>query len=222
VRGRTLFFALVVIMSLISATAVAGGHRVVQGTKGSDELTLGDGANRVFARAGDDTVAGGAGNDRLRGGRGDDDLSGGADDDRLLGGQDNDLLDGGEGDDRLNGGGDGGDEDELACGEGRDVVVLGRNDVMLDADACEEVKGPGAPRACASHTGGCEVDRPCIASSRECVEDDGMPCASTSEGCVAPVEAPCVATTRGCDDPVAGEPEADLSAVPPKPREPGA
>ena len=239
-RGRTLFVALVAVLSLLSATAVAGGHRVVRGTKGSDELTTGSGANRVFARGGDDTVEGGAGNDRLRGGRGDDVLSGGAGDDRLRGGQDEDLLDGGGGDDYLNGGGDGGDKDRIVCGPGQDVVVLGKNDVVLveagssvhaelrgkaslgdaeegaleepetgDDDGCEKVKGPGAPRACAAHGAGCEVDRTCVATSRECGEVDGMPCASSSVGCDDSAE-PCVATlNRVCDNTVAGEPEPD-------------
>jgi Ca2+-binding RTX toxin-like protein len=131
VKGRTLFLALLAALSLLSATAVAEGHRVMKGTKGDDELTLGSAANRVFARAGDDHVNGGGGNDRLRGGRGDDALFGAAGNDRLRGGQDNDLLDGGDGDDYMNGRGDGGDKDRIVCGDGDDVVVLGRNDVVL-------------------------------------------------------------------------------------------
>ena len=243
VRGRTLFFALIAALSVLSATAVASGHRVVMGTGSGDELTMGAGGNRVFARAGDDMVDGGGGNDRLRGGRGDDALYGGDDDDRLRGGQDNDLLDGGEGDDYLNGGGDGRDKDRIVCGDGYDVVVLGRNDVVLvevaasehpageadgeqpldepesgDDDGCEKVKGPGAPEACASHGSGCEgAGRPCVATARECGEDDRMPCASNDEGCDEPVEEPCVATTRGCDDPVVGEPEPDPPVEAPEP-----
>jgi hypothetical protein len=231
VRGRTLFFALVAALSLLSATAVAAGHRVVLGTKAGEELTMGDSANRVFARGGDDTVDGGGGNDRLRGGRGDDVLSGEEGDDRLRGGQDSDLLDGGDGDDYLNGGGDGRDKDRIVCGDGYDVVVLGRNDVVLvevaasedpaeagDDDGCEKVRGPGAPQVCASHGSGCEgAGRPCVANARECVEDDRMPCASNDGGCEHPAEEPCVATTRGCDDPVAGEPEPDPTVEAPEP-----
>ncbi len=160
-------------------------------------------------------------------------------DDRLRGGQDNDLLDGGDGDDYLNGGGDGRDKDRIVCGDGYDVVVLGRNDVVLvevaasedpagepalqgpeagDDDGCEKVKGPGAPQVCASHGSGCEgAGRPCVASARECVEDDRMPCGSNDGGCEHPAEEPCVATTRGCDDPVAGEPEPDPPVEAPEP-----
>jgi RTX calcium-binding nonapeptide repeat (4 copies) len=236
VRGRTLFFALVAALGLLSATAVAAGHRVVVGTKSGDELTMGDAANRVFARGGDDTVEGGGGNDNLRGGRGDDVLSGEEGDDRLRGGQDSDLLDGGDGDDYLNGGGDGRDKDRIVCGDGYDVVVLGRNDVVLvevaasedagepaleepgDDDGCEKVKGPGAPKVCASHGSGCEgAGRPCVATARACGEDDRMPCASNDRGCDEPVEEPCVATTRGCDDPVVGEPEPDSPVEAPEP-----
>ena len=94
--------ALAAALSLLSATAVAGGHRVLKGSKGDDELTLGSAANRVFARGGDDQVTGGGGNDRL------------------LGGQDSDLLDGGDGNDVLNGGGDGRDKDRIVCGDGYD------------------------------------------------------------------------------------------------------
>ena len=92
---------------------------------------MGDGSNKVYARAGDDMVDGGGGNDRLRGGRGDDTLLGGAGDDRLKGGQDADYLDGGEGDDRINARGDGRDGDEVVCGPGEDTVLLGRNDEVV-------------------------------------------------------------------------------------------
>ena len=237
-RGRALFFVLAAALSLLSATAVAAGHRVVLGTKAGEELTMGDSPNRVFARGGDDTVDGGGGNDRLRGGRGDDLLAGEEGDDRLRGGQDSDLLDGGDGDDYLNGGGDGRDKDRVVCGDGYDVVVLGRNDVVLvevaasedgsepvleepgDDDGCEKVKGPGAPHVCASYGSGCEgAGRPCVATARECVEDDRMPCASTNSGCEDPAEEPCVASTRGCDPPVVGEPQPDPPVEAPGPGE---
>jgi Ca2+-binding RTX toxin-like protein len=129
VRGKTTFLTLVAGLIMLCATAVAFAHEGelgVPGTQGSDELTLGGGNNRVYARAGDDMVDGGGGNDRLRGGRGDDTLLGGAGDDRLKGGQDDDYLDGGEGDDRINARGDGRDGDEVVCGPGEDTVLLGR------------------------------------------------------------------------------------------------
>lgn len=189
-RGKTLFLAVVAVLSLLSATAVAGGQGVVKGTKGSDELNMSGGGDRVFARAGDDTVDGGAGNDRVRGGSGDDSLFGDDGKDRLRGGQDNDYLDGGNGDDHLNGGGDGRDKDKIVCGEGYDVVVLGRNDVILDG--CEKVKRPGGgTEACGSGGEGCEP----------------KPCPSrVAPGCY-PSDDPCAATSRDCDEPVVEEDE---------------
>lgn len=221
-RGRTLVVAVVALLSVFTATAVAAGHRVVIGTGGTDELTMGSAGDRVSARGGDDTVNGGGGNDRLRGGNGDDDLSGGEGNDRLRGGQGEDHLDGGEGNDYLNGRGDGGDPDEIVCGAGADTAVLGRNDV-IGGDGCEKVRRPGAPRTCASRRDGCEAARTCVATTRECTEDDNLPCVSGSKRCDGPVEEPCVATlNRDCDDPLLGEPEADPAARAPKPREPGA
>jgi RTX calcium-binding nonapeptide repeat (4 copies) len=245
VRGRTLLLALVAVLSLLSATAVAAGHRVVQGSKGDDELTLGSAANRVFARAGDDQVNGGGGKDRLRGGRGDDALFGGAGADRLRGGQDNDLLDGGDGDDVLNGGGDGRDKDRIVCGEGYDVVVLGRNDVILvevsasehpdevepDAepvddsdepagdDGCEKVKGPGAgPKPCASRRSACEDgERACPSTNRPCDDDGEEACPANDGGCEEPDDDPCVATYSECEDPVVTEPEPDEPVEDPVP-----
>jgi hypothetical protein len=236
VRGRTLFLALVAALSLLSATAVAGGHRVTKGTKGGDELTMSGSGDRVFARSGDDTVDGGGGNDHIRGGNGDDALFGGDGKDRLRGGQDNDFLDGGDGNDYLNGGGDGRDKDKIVCGDGYDVVVLGKGDVVLvevaasgdveggepvgdepkepvyeqpddvDEDGCEKVKRPG------------DGNKPCASGSNGCERES---CAATGDGCeprtcasrVAPGCYPqddaCAATLRDCDEPVVEEPAPD-------------
>ena len=226
-RGKALFLAVLAALSLFSATAVAGGHRVVQGTKDGDELNAGGGADRVFARSGDDSVDGGTGNDRIRGGNGDDALFGGGGKDRLRGGQDNDYLDGGDGDDYLNGGGDGRDKDKIVCGDGYDVVVLGRNDVVLvevdaagdvessDDDGCEKVKGPGGDReACAST--GCGHE-PCASTDGGCGEP--RTCAARmAPGCY-PSELVCMATDGDCDDPVVEVPEPDEPVEDPAPDE---
>ena len=241
-RGRTIFLAVLAALSLLSATAVAGGQRVVQGTKGGDELSAGGGADRIFARSGDDQVDGGTGNDRIRGGHGDDALFGGDGKDRLRGGQDSDLLDGGDGNDYLNGGGDGRDKDKIVCGDGYDVVVLGRGDVVLveveasgdaedvpardesgesesgdsgDDDGCEKVKLPGGDReACAST--GCERE-PCASTYRGCEEPHA--CASRlTPGCY-PTEPVCAATYEGCEEPVAKEPDHDEPVEEPAPDE---
>jgi RTX calcium-binding nonapeptide repeat (4 copies) len=241
VRGRTLFLALVAALSVLSATAVAGGHRVVKGSKGADELTLGAGGNRVFARAGNDTVDGGGGNDRLRGGRGDDALRGGRGADRLLGGQDNDFLDGGKGNDVLNGSGDGRDKDRIVCGGGYDVVVLGRGDVILaeggaseyadedeDAPADEESDDPVLEESEPDDDGGCEklklpggAPRPCASHHPGCDEAE-QPCAATNrEGCGdEEADEPCVATYSDCDDPVEDESAPDPADEALDPEEP--
>ena len=161
-RGKTVFLALVAVLTMLCATAVAFAHDGelrVPGTKGSDELAMGDGNNKVYARGGDDLVDGGGGNDRLRGGRGDDTLLGG----------------------------DGGDPDEVVCGAGEDTVLLGRNDEVVvgaaasedgeavepgDDDGCEHVNYPKGkePRenVCAANSNGCDrsdepVEGGCIA-----------------------------------------------------------
>ena len=144
-------------------------------------------------------------------------------DDRLRGGQDEDVLDGGAGDDYINAAATAATRTRWSAAPATTPSCSGRNDMIMVEARREKVKGPGAPRTCASHRDGCDVARPCVASTRECGEDDDIPCASNSAGCDEPVEEPCVATlNRDCDDPVAGEPEADPAARAPKPREPGA
>jgi hypothetical protein len=193
-------------MLLLSAVALAHDGQL-PGTKDSDELTMSEGNDRVFARGGDDSVDGGAGDDRIRGGRGDDSLSGGDGDDRLKGGQDSDYLDGGDGDDHINGRGDGRDADEIVCGDGVDVAVLGRGDELAD-DGCEKVRRPGARhKHRRNHKG--ERRQPCAANSQGC-DDDPV------------VEEPCAARyTPRCDDPEVVVLEPDEPAEEPAADEPG-
>ena len=145
-RGKKTVLVVVAMAAMLLVTAVAlANEGRLPGTKDSDELTMSDGNDRVFARGGDDSVDGGAGDDRIRGGRGDDELYGGDGDDRLKGGQDDDYLDGGEGDDYINGRGDGRDGDEVVCGDGYDVAVLGRGDVVVEQSAAAEYDGDVEP-----------------------------------------------------------------------------
>jgi Ca2+-binding RTX toxin-like protein len=72
----------------------------VEGIIGSalDDVIAGDsGANKLFARGGNDIVSGREGNDTLGGWSGDDSLDGGSGDDTLLGDTGNDTLTGGSG-----------------------------------------------------------------------------------------------------------------------------
>jgi hypothetical protein len=204
VRGRTVFLALVAVLTMLCATTVAFAHEGelrIPGTKGPDELNMGDANNKVYARAGDDMVDGGGGNDRLRGGRGDDTLLGGDGDDRLKGGQDEDHLDGGDGDDRINGRGDGGDPDEVVCGAGEDTVLLGRNDEVVVAAASEdgEAVEPGADDGCE------HVKYP---KGKEPAENESD----------EPVEGGCIARfVPRCSDPEVVKPEPDEPVEEPEP-----
>jgi hypothetical protein len=201
-RGKKTVLALVALATMLLVSAVALAHEgALPGTKDSDELTMSDGNDRVFARGGDDSVDGGAGNDRLRGGRGDDELYGGDGNDRLKGGQDDDYLDGGNGDDYINARGDGRDGDEIVCGEGVDVAVLGRGDVVED-DGCEKVRSPKGR----DHK---KKPKPCAANSQGCDDDES-------------IEEPCVARfTPRCGDPEVVMPEPDEPVEDPASDEPG-
>ena len=85
-RGKKTVLAVVALAAMLLVSAVALAHEGrLPGTQDSDELTMSDGNDRVFARGGDDSVDGGAGNDRIRGGRGDDELYGGDGDEIVCG-----------------------------------------------------------------------------------------------------------------------------------------
>ena len=200
-RGRTTVLALVAMAAMLLVSAVALAHEGrLPGTKDSDELTMSDGNDRVFARGGDDSVTGGPGNDRLRGGRGDDELFGEDGNDRLKGGQDEDHLDGGDGNDYINARGDGRDGDEVVCGDGFDVAVLGRGDVS--DDGCEKVKRPKGKHSKGQH------ERPCAANSQGCDEDES-------------IKEPCAARFMPrCGDPEVVMPEPDEPVEEPLPDEP--
>ncbi len=204
-RGRRTVLSLVAMaaMLLVSAVAFANDGQV-PGTKESDDLTMFDGNDRVFARGGDDEVDGGAGDDRIRGGHGDDTLFGGDGDDRLKGGQDNDYLDGGEGDDYINGRGDGRDKDKIVCGDGYDVVQLGKGDVVLvEAGASEDAEGEGV-----ESVDGCEKVRSPKGKEPKKRQET---CAANSGACEdEPLRDPCVARfVPSCDDPEVLKPAPD-------------
>ena len=216
-RGKTVFLALVAVLTMLCATAVAFAHDGelrMPGTKGADELAGGDGNNKLYARAGDDMVDGGGGNDRLRGGRGDDTLLGGDGNDRLKGGQDEDYLDGGDGDDRINGRGDGGDPDEVVCGAGEDTVLLGRNDEVVAAVVANDGEEAAEPA-----DDGCEHVR--YPKGKQPKENA---CAANSNGCDdadEPVEGGCIARFMPhCSDPEVLKPEPDEPVEEPEPDTP--
>jgi len=132
------------------AISAAAGDDVVNltGVRVAATVDAGNGDDRVFGGASDDSILGGAGNDRLFGFRGNDEIAGGAGDDRINGGQGNDHLLGEDGDDRVSGQ-DG--DDNCDGGAGDDRVTGGRgldhnnggggDDRVTDVDAQTEVEG---------------------------------------------------------------------------------
>ncbi len=102
----------------------------------ANELTGGDGRDKLFGQGGDDTLIGGNAKDKLNGGNGDD---------RLLGGGGNDVLFGQAGFDRLLG------------GNGRDTVAGGRHaDTLKGGKGADNLKGGNGDDAL---FGGGQADR---------------------------------------------------------------
>jgi hypothetical protein len=142
------------------------GSDIIQGKSGSDSAKGGTGndsifggaeADLIFGEEDDDLILGGTASDQLfgdrsdrkNGNRGNDTLVGEAGNDTLVGGGKNDSLDGGIGADRLVG-----VESELAefdfgfseidtltGGAGKDVFVLGENDVVYYNDGNPQAEG---------------------------------------------------------------------------------
>jgi Ca2+-binding RTX toxin-like protein len=97
----------------------------------------------LIGKKGDDTLSALAGNDdKAKGGGGSDSLDGGTEDGKLDGGRGENEIPGGDGDDWIKSRGDGGDADNITCGEGEDTVRADRNDVV--AADCERVKTAGS------------------------------------------------------------------------------
>jgi Ca2+-binding RTX toxin-like protein len=125
----------------LDASAVTAAM-TVDGDAGDDDITTGDGADKVHGNTGADSLHGSKGNDHLIGDPGNDHLFGqnGADtlegntgDDHVNGGADNDSLDGGDGKDTLTGndgkdtftGAGGSDDIEAQDGVGSEHVDCG-------------------------------------------------------------------------------------------------
>lgn len=141
------------------ADNVASDVEQVTGTTGNDTMTGDDGPNTFNGIAGNDTLIGGGGADTLDGGDGNDNLQGGAGADQLIGNRDDDTIDGGAGQDSIFGDGtncsgfscpigndtiaaNDGEQDQINCGPGADVVNADTLDVVpvaADLNACETV-----------------------------------------------------------------------------------
>jgi Ca2+-binding RTX toxin-like protein len=167
--------ALAIVPSAALAATIQGddGGERLTGTRFTDTINGGAGNDRIAGLAGDDQLAGGPGNDRIFANLGRDTSYGGAGDDDLWalargdvqpgpGGavdQTGDTLDGGPGDDRFHT--RDGEVDRITCGDGYDVALLDRVDVITDATptdlngSCEKVvrRAPRARRDTTSQDG---------------------------------------------------------------------
>lgn len=109
-----------------------------------DDFVLGDqSASAGRSRTGDDVIHGGPGKEEVHGEGGADVIYGGDGDDShnrfgiggLYGGLGKDVIYGGDGDDLVIGAFDGGQRDELHCGEGRDEYLADGHDFV--SSSCE-------------------------------------------------------------------------------------
>ncbi len=142
----------------ISGIVLNGSSITLQGDTAVNNLTGGDGDDKIIAGTGDDIVNGGAGNDivkgqggkdTIHGDEGNDDIDGGAgadtifgdagndtiyggaDNDIIYGGADNDTIDGGNGDDTIRG--DAGN-DTIKGWSGNDTLIGGAGADVLTGD----------------------------------------------------------------------------------------
>jgi Ca2+-binding RTX toxin-like protein len=139
----------------------------IDGGQGNDLLRGGDGDDTIEGEGGDDRINGGSGDDVIESDQGDDTVSGDEGNDVIGGGADNDDLTGGPGEDsvaadhRLEIVGspftyplqfpagddriyvdDGGEPDEVRCGDGNDFVAVDSEDHVpnqAELGACETI-----------------------------------------------------------------------------------
>lgn len=131
------------------------GDDVILGSRGSEPISGGLGADTVIALDGNDTISGGLGNDNINGNVGDDFVRGDGGADWLLGGKGDDTLLGGDGDDlHLNGNlgndlvnGEAG-ADTLYGGQGADTLSGGDGNDIVSGDLGDDllIGGAGADR----------------------------------------------------------------------------
>lgn len=114
----------------------------VNGRAGNDWISGGGGADTIDGSLGNDFILGQAGNDVLIGNSGDDRAAGGIGDDRIFGGTGSDRLRGDEGNDRM-AGQDG--NDLMSGGDGNDLMLgdVGADRISGDAGSDRLLGGTG-------------------------------------------------------------------------------
>lgn len=134
----------VIVLATILVGMFAGGTALASygiiewtltGTPRDDVLRGTNSRDLINAKAGDDKVYGLRGGDSLNGFGGADKMYGSYGGDYLEGGKGEDVLYGGDGNDLLVGAFDGGKQDKLYCGKGRDEYYADKNDYV--SSSCE-------------------------------------------------------------------------------------
>jgi len=129
----------------VSFSVGTSADEIIRGNATADNLSAGEGNDRLYGLAGDDWLMGGAGKDVLYGGKGNDLLRGESGDDVLKGHTGSDEMHGGDGNDRLYGreGEDrlfGGTGDDTLDGQaGGDLMVGGEGDDRYFLDAATDL-----------------------------------------------------------------------------------
>jgi hypothetical protein len=129
------------VASVENVTGGDGGDKVV-GNADRNVLDGGPGADRLSGGDGNDELTGDSGVNVLRGGAGDDTLNAGDDGDTLVGGAGTDTMTGGAGDDDISAAD--GVADQITCGAGFDTVSADASDTIAVPGDCEEVTIAGA------------------------------------------------------------------------------
>ena len=148
---------LLVALPAMADTIRCKAGQTCSGTDRADVLKGSDGKNTIRGLAGEDRIWGFDGPDRLRGGFDADELRGGLGDDFIAADSGVDFVYGGRGEDLINPGmghdkvfgslgndtfrtwADKGSTDKISCGRGRDTIVRGPDDRVID-DSCEKVR----------------------------------------------------------------------------------
>ncbi|GHC52280.1 hypothetical protein GCM10007315_13530 [Gemmobacter tilapiae] len=134
---------------------------IIFGAAAGDSIAAGDGADKVYGGAGNDTLLGffgsegGDGKDSLFGGTGRDTLLGGGADDSLVGGDGMDQLIGGDGNDRIFGGAG---LDAISGDDGNDQLYGGASiDNIYGGDGNDRLFGGSGPNTLAGGDGADQI-----------------------------------------------------------------
>ncbi len=130
---------------------IFGGRGDTNASGTNDQISGGDGADKVYASGGNDKVDGGAGSDTLFGGAGNDTINGGGGNDTIWGGAGNDLLTGGSGADTFSFKSGNGDDRVTDFKVGEDILAL--QQTATDFKAISDVQSAATVTQVAGQSG---------------------------------------------------------------------